>query len=529
MEYLYILFCTCILFLMMHKYILPFGSVMEAIKMYVIPFSKRPDFDDVVLKTPKKLNKNEKKEEVKKFKFELPKQYNRKDSKEIGSLFEFNNPDDENDGTKNVLGEKTEFVFEAKALTNTKVFEQKSSKEETTTTSSSITLVKSNNNETNSSSPVFTFSKEEEDDVFDKPDYVFQRLFPKKKEKTPKQKAKEYHEYVSSRTPKVDNNDTEVANNYLLKELDRYKARMERERWVNRRQTLLKQNLNDLHKLKHDVFDSNDESKTEVHARLPKLNLALIDRALDNTSSSSPMSSSLYSYTYNSPSQSHSEKQINWSCSLCNTMNSHDEEVCIACRASKKKSTMKMCPACRTTSKISETLCFICGFDLTQNMKINVEYSSSPRDTSTKTMTTTTTTNLLSKAVSFDGFVDDFDLSNEKNVCNKELIREKNQEFDLKENASSMPFRSINLDLEFEHHKTPVISSKSRTIRRRRLVDVVGPCLTPSGESVFKPLVDNVRIDNQVSKTMTKTNKDSSRQVKDILAEMSSLWENFPE
>ena len=75
-----------------------------------------------------------------------------------------------------------------------------------------------------------------------------------------------------------------------------------------------------------------------------------------------------------------------------------------------------------------------------------------------------------------------------------------------------------------ERNDTPTAYDETTKTSTNRF----GPCLTPSGHSIFKPAVDNVVSSSKEAETK-KAPSTEKKEVKDILAEMSVLWEQFPE
>ena len=274
---------------------------------------------------------------------------------------------------------------------------------------------------------------------------------------------------------------------YLLRELERYKVRKAQER-RKAREEILKRHLEPLDKRSSSVFESNNE---DYHKRLPKLNMSVIQ------GHSSPV-------------------QREWACRFCNTKNSYDQDTCRACRSS-NEARQETCPACHFVSTKDASFCAVCGFAFSSKIStpVVVEEEEEKEDSV-----------LLSRSVSLKGFVEEFELEEKKNVSMKTNTKSRNEyKENVKSTVGEISFRSIMFDVQMERNDTPTAYDKTR--RRRQLIGS-GPCLTPSGHSIFKPAVDNVVSSSKEAETK-KAPSTEKKEVKDILAEMSVLWEQFPE
>ena len=474
---------TSLILILVHKFVFRFDSALKLLKKYGVPFSSFSELDEHVMRTPSMMKKkkdveietkDEEEEDVPKL--ELPTKIEAFVKKDVdfgsNSTFNFGDSSKEEEEDK-----EESFQFGETESKDAFQFGDSDDKKDA--------LFPSNTQKEMSLENVGS-----EDDVFEKPTFEFQKILGDSFADTKKDEEEEEEEaisFVSKTEPQV-SQDRSTADMYLLRELERYKVRKAQERRKARNEEILKRHLEPLDKRSSSVFESNNE---DYHKRLPKLNMSVIQ------GHSSPV-------------------QREWACRFCNTKNSYDQDTCRACRSS-NEARQETCPACHFVSTKDASFCAVCGFAFSSKIStpVVVEEEEEKEDSV-----------LLSRSVSLKGFVEEFELEEKKNVSMKTNTKSRNEDKEnVKSTVGEIPFRSIMFDVQMERNDTPTAYDKTR--RRRQLIGS-GPCLTPSGHSIFKPAVDNVVSSSKEAETK-KAPSTEKKEVKDILAEMSVLWEQFPE
>ena len=488
---LVVIITSIIILILIHKFVFRFDAALKLLKKYGVPFSSFSELDEHVMRTPSMMKKKKdveietKDEDVPKL--ELPTKIEAFVKKDVdfGSNATFTlgeSSKQEEDKESFQFGDtesKDAFQFGDSDDKKDALFPSMSQKE-IARKEINLEIVGS------------------EDDVFEKPTFEFQRILgdsftdtKKYEDKNDDDEEEEAITFVSKTEPQV-SQDRSAADLYLLRELERYKVMKAQERRKVRNEELMRRHLEPFDKRTSSVvFESNDE---DYHKRLPKLNMSAIQ------GHSSPI-------------------QREWACRFCNTKNSCDQDTCRACRSSNEVR-QETCPACHFVSTKDASFCAVCGFAFSSKIRtpiVVVEEEEEKEDSV-----------LLSRSVSLKGFVEEFELEEKKKVSMKTKTKSQNED---KENVTSkigeIPFRSIMFDVQMERNDTPTAYDKTR--RRRQLIGS-GPCLTPSGHSIFKPAVDNVvSSSSKENETKKAPSTEKKKEVKDILAEMSVLWEQFPE
>jgi hypothetical protein len=521
---IFVIVVTLILFIV-QKYGL--HSVIRVLKTYGIPFATHSDMDENVMKTPKKENlmfRNKagmKKENVPKLKLpvelfgkiqstkkqesskeddrDVVKGFQFKESNESDeqSFHQFNKSNDDNE-------EEQPFQFNNSNNDEEPLFQFKKSNDDEERPfkldeKKELTFGFNSADQEKKKEEIDIEYLGSEDDVFEKPKFEFQRIladdsnFQEKKEEE-EEEEEEAIAFVTKTEPQVSQDPT-AADMYLLRELERYKVRHAQEHKEKRKERILKKYLEPLDK-NVSVFDEED-----LHKRLPKLNMSVIQGYRSSSSSSS------------------SSNQRQWSCTMCNTKNSYDMDTCRACRTSKNNSTNRTCPACRSTSTSLEHSCSICGFEFIASSNTSVVVAEEEEDKDSV---------LLSHSVSLKGFVEEFaldDTKEQEEEKRNDFIKTKTIDTEKENDVGGIPIHSMMFDVQIERQDTP---TKFEITRRRRQLIGSGPCLTPSGQSIFKPVVDNVAKSSSLSPSSSKSDVKKKHKVRDILAEMSMLWEKFP-